>query len=154
MSEPESATRIGSADPPRRRASGTWVVWGMIGFGVLATGLLYLYWDLHTRPFRPLQEAIARAYPGSQPIVQGGREEMEEATPRVLRIVLRVDFDPHAERNEARVQRRFDRVTALARRHHDLAAYEKLEIYLNWMRPEQRIEERGVVRDVSEVIGG
>src|SRR5918994_583321 len=39
-----------------RLVSGKLVVIGMFAFGLFLTGLLFAYWDLHTRPFRPLQE--------------------------------------------------------------------------------------------------
>ena len=109
-------------------ASGRWVVLGMFGFGIIATAVLWLYWELHTRPFRPLQEAIVRAFPGSNPRVQGGQEKIHQGTPRIMLVVMRVDFDPVAR--EAEAQRVAAQVAGLARQHQDLRRYEWIDIGL------------------------
>ena len=36
-------------------------------------GVMFVYWDLHTKPFRPLTEAIGRTFKHSLPKVEGGR---------------------------------------------------------------------------------
>lgn len=133
-----------------RGFSGRWVVVSMFGFAVTAVGLLYVYWDLHTAPFRPLQEALAHEFEDSHPLVQGGQEKMHKGTPRVLRIVLRVGFDPNDELNNARVENMLDRIAELAEEHHGLANYETLEVHLVRMRPEQTAERRQIGRRIQE----
>ena len=110
------------------RASGRWVVVGMLIFGIVATAGLWLYWELHTRPFRPLQEALVQEFPGSSPRVQGGQRKIHEHTPRVLQVVMRVDFNPVADESQAR--RVAAHVVELARRHTDRASYTRIEVGL------------------------
>jgi hypothetical protein len=101
----------------------------MLGFGVVMVAALWLYWELHSRPFRPLQNAIAAEFPDSRPGVIGGRHKSHEAgNPQTLRIVIWVDFDPNAD--EARAIEYGGRLAALAAQHHDLSRYEVLEIRL------------------------
>ena len=124
------------------------MVVAMFAFAILATGLLYLYWDYHTRPFRPLQEALAREFEGSHPLVQGGQRKMRKQMPRILRIVLRTDFDPNQTDNEERVSRMVEKTMQLARRYHRVDDYQTVEIHLAWMRPEQKTKQRKIVIDV------
>lgn len=61
----------------------------------LMVGAMYLYWELYTRPFRPLQEAINAQYPNSMPRVIGGKHKSHrEGSKPTLRVVVTVDFDP------------------------------------------------------------
>jgi hypothetical protein len=129
---------------------GRWVVLGMIAFAVLVTGSMYVYWNLHTAPFRPLQEALAAEYKGSHPLVQGGQVKMHKGTPRILRIVLRVEFDPNDEGEQKTVDKMVDRIIQLAGEYHDLTQYDTVEIHLAWIRPEKKTLEREITRDVSE----
>ena len=46
--------------PPAARVSGRVVVLAMFLFGITATAGLWGYWTLHTGPFRPLQDALAK----------------------------------------------------------------------------------------------
>jgi hypothetical protein len=142
-----------------REFSGTKLIIGLFVFaGVLSSGL-WTYWYLHTRPFQPLQLAIHEAFPKSYPLVQGGQRRMDQQTPRVLRITLRVDFDPNpdlatttaAERNgvDRRVEAIVDQLTQLARQHVDLDAYDLLEVHLFQKRPEHKSQMRTVVRELS-----
>ncbi|HVJ86442.1 MAG TPA: hypothetical protein VM452_12410 [Caulifigura sp.] len=117
------------------------VVVGMFAFGLLLTGVLYGYWELHTRPFRSLQEAIAREVPGSSPRVLGGRHKSHlEGSPNTLRMIVRVGYNPLEPANEGKRDDLARRVLMLAKTHHDPAAYEKVELHL-----EQRIPEKPAV---------
>jgi hypothetical protein len=112
-----------------RRISGRKVVALMLGFGVVMVATLWLYWELHTRPFRALQNAIAAEFPDSRPGVIGGRHKSHKSgNPQTLRIVIWIDFDPHADETRAKEYAR--RLAALAAQHHDLSSYDVLEVRL------------------------
>lgn len=135
---------------PAPSLNGTTVVLGMIGFGVIMTGALWLYWELYTRPFRPLQEAIATEFTGSQPRVIGGRHKSHtDENPSILRIVVRVEFDP-TRAGSARVDDYAGRLHRLARQHADLSKYETLEIHLTQWIPEKQMRERMIEIPIGE----
>lgn len=124
---------------PPGTVPGKWVVVGMFGFAMLAVSLMYLYWDLHTAPFRPLQEALGREFPYSRPLVQGGRRKMHKGTPSLLRIVMRIEFDPYLD--ERKTQAFADEITAFAQEHHDVSQYDAIEVHLHWPEPESEIKQ-------------
>src|ERR1700691_6004344 len=99
---------------PAKRVSGRAVVIGLFAFGIALTSILWIYWTLHTAPFRPLQDALAVEFPGSSPRVTGGQRKMHKGTPKILQVILRVDFDPltQTKKGEAVV----DRVEIVAQR--------------------------------------
>ena len=96
MSEPESTTSTTT-----RTSSGRWLVIGMFAMGITATGLLFAYSTLHLGPFKPLQEAIVREFPGSAPRVDGGKKRMQLDTPTILRILMKTEIDPLSESEES-----------------------------------------------------
>ena len=69
--------------------------------GITATGLLYAYSTLHLGPFKPLQEAIVKEFPGSSPRVDGGKKRMQLGTPTILRILMKSETDPLSESEES-----------------------------------------------------
>ena len=73
--------------PQRPGIPGKYVVLGMFVMGLISTATIFLYWDLHTGPFRPLTEALGRERPRSLPKVEGGSSK---GGPNTLRIALRV----------------------------------------------------------------
>ena len=89
MSDPQVTT-----PPATRTISGRWLVIGMFAMGITATGLLYAYSTLHLGPFKPLQEAIVKEFPGSSPRVDGGKKRMQLDTPTILRILMKSEIDP------------------------------------------------------------
>lgn len=91
------ATQVGATGRPEWRISGRGMVLGMLAFGVLTTSSMWIYWTLHVGPFRPFQNALAAAFPHSSPRVDGGQRKMHKGTPKILRVVLRVEFDPVTE---------------------------------------------------------
>jgi len=115
---------------------GHYVVLGMFLVGCLATATIYLYWYLHTKPFRPLTEAIGREFKYSLPKVEGGRHKKG---PLTLRITVRVPFLPDA--NAETSQRLVNRLTELAREQGRLAEFEEFHIHLVQMAPEQLVKE-------------
>lgn len=142
------------------RRSGTWMVLIMFAFAFAMIGLMYLYWELHTRPFRPLQIAINARYPNSMPRVIGGKHKSHQpGSKTTLRIVIAVDFDPTLDipRPEGTQPEDADRLTVtdtmtldprvveayrsllqMAKENTDLAPYEIIEIFLEHRRPEKR----------------
>jgi hypothetical protein len=132
---------------PVMRVSGRVVVVSLFVFGIALTSLLWIYWNLHTAPFRPLQDALAAELPGSSPRVEGGQRKMHKGTPRTLRVTLRVDFDPIGE--TARGEQVLDRVEQIARRYVDLGSYEVLEVNLFQGVPEKELRENKFTRRLS-----
>ena len=128
-----------TAEPQRHpwQISGKLVVVGMVLTGLLATGAIYTYWDLHTKPFRPLTEAIGRTFKNSLPKVEGGRHKKDPAT---LRIAMRVPFSPEIDDQAA--QNTLRTVCELIRQHQDLAGYERVQIYFFQMVPEETAKSR------------
>ena len=131
--------------------SGRWVVVGMFLFGITATAALWLYWHYNTAPFRPLQEAIHAAYPDSQPRVEGGRLKGRADAPSILRIVMRVEYDPTEEKERAAALAR--EVAGMARERLDLTQYDQLEFHIFRRLPEERIVDETIVIPTSEVPG-
>lgn len=137
--------------PAGRVVSGKLVVVGMFAFGVVLTALLYAYWELHTRPFRPVQEAIARAIPGSSPRVIGGKyKSHKEGSPNTLRMIIQVDYNPLEKANEMVRDDLARKVLVLAKDHHDLTPYEKVELHLEHRIPERPAEVWSSVRTPEE----
>jgi len=131
--------------------SGKLVVVGMFAFGLLLTGLLYAYWDLHTRPFRPLQEAIAKSIPGSMPRVIGGKHKSHlRGSLNTLRIIVQVDYNPLDASNEARRDELARTILDLVRTHHDVTPYERIELHLEHRIPERPAEVWSSIRTPAE----
>ena len=135
------------ASPSARRVSGSAVVLAMFAFGITATGALWTYWTLHTGPFRPLQDALAKEFPGSVPRVDGGQRKMRKGMPSILRAVLRVQFDPVTETTKG--EQTLNRVEQICRQHIDLSQYDVLDVYLYEGVPEQAIREREFERQLK-----
>ena len=134
------ATQVGATGRPEWRISGRGMVLGMLAFGVLTTSSMWIYWTLHVGPFRPFQDALAAAFPHSSPRVDGGQRKMHKGTPKILRVVLRVEFDPVTE--SARGEQVVDLVEQIARKHLDLDAYEVLEVFLFQGVPEKEVRQQ------------
>jgi hypothetical protein len=125
-----------------RSLRGRTVVLGMLAFGVVMVFAMWLYWEMYTRPFRPLQNAIHAEFPGSSPRVVGGRHKShKDGSLPLLRIVIRVDFDPETA-DEETLQQHVDRLHALAAQHLDLSPYEMLEVHLIQRVPEEETRRR------------
>lgn len=139
---PKTDSPLPSTDPGG--IPGTWVVAGMFAFGLAATGILFAYWHFHTAPFQELQTALAAEFEGSRPRVEGGQRKQHKETPRILRVILKVEF--HPEQEKARAENMADRVMELAAKHHDITAYDAAEIHLFWPEQEQEIHELVIER--------
>jgi hypothetical protein len=141
-----------NATTTNRTLSGRWVVVVLIAFGMLATGGMWVYWKLHVAPFLPLQQALADEFDDSSPRVEGGQRKIHKGTPRILRITLKVDFDPAADAQRADAFA--DRVVRFTRGVYDLTAYEVLEVHLYWPEPEGEIKMHSITRPVAELPDG
>ena len=116
-----------------RPLSGRWIVIGLLLLGVAATSLLFIYWDQHTKPFRPLREAIGREFRHSRPNVEGGRQKGRG--PLTLRISMSVEFPPGEDSPQA--QKIVDRVMEIARQHKDVSEFEMIEDILIQFVPQE-----------------
>lgn len=131
---------------PRREFAGRHVVAVVFVFAIAVVGVLYGYWRLHVGPFVPLQRAILAEFPESAPRVEGGQRKMHKGTPRVLRIVLKVGFDPRSE--TVRGDRIVEVLEDLARRHVDWDSYDLFEVHLFEQIPEKSYVSRTIERDL------
>lgn len=140
MTQQTISTTNESEIPARksREISGTKVVIGMLTLGVMATGLLFLYFELHTRPFRPLREALGREFKHSRPNVEGGR--LKGRGPMILRISMSVPFDPFVE--ETKATELNSRVLEISRKYHDLETFEQVQVNLIFFVPESAAKRR------------
>ena len=141
------------------RRSGTWMVLIMFAFAFVMIGLMYLYWEMHTRPFRPLQMAIGARHPNSMPRVFGGKHKSHKPQNKAkLRIVIAVDFDPtnglprpvrppQSEEDQVtldetmtvspQIHEVYGSLLHLAKQTTDLTTYKEIEFYLVYRRPEK-----------------
>lgn len=112
------------------------VVLVMAAFALLMVAAMFTYWELYTRPFRPLQAAIAAEFKGSSPRAIGGRHKSHRPdSPAILRIIVRIPWDPRD--HEADARRMANALVDIARRTVPLEEYDRLEIHLMHRRPEQ-----------------
>ncbi|MEZ5949917.1 MAG: hypothetical protein R3C12_12015 [Planctomycetaceae bacterium] len=115
--------------------SGRSLIACMFLFALCVTAGLYTYWNLHTGPFRHLTDTLGQRFPGSSPRVEGGQHGLHRETPRVLRIVMRVEFHPLQE--ESRFQDHVEQVQRIVREQLVIENYDLCEIHLFQQLPEQ-----------------
>lgn len=137
MNQTSSPAPAASPRKPQE-ISGSAVVVGMVTLGVLATAGLFLYFELHTGPFRPLREAIGREFKHSRPNVEGG--QVRGRGPWILRISMSVPFDPFTD--EARGLEIQERVLEIARQFPDFPKYEQVQLNLIYFQPEKEAKRR------------
>jgi len=145
MSDPQIKT------PASRTISGRWMVIGMFAMGITATGLLYAYSTLHLGPFKPLQEAIVKEFPGSSPRVDGGKKRMQLDTPTILRIQIKSEIDPLSE-NEEHVRKMMamrKRIAELVHEKVTLPDLAIIELHVNKWVPEVQILKRSYRLDLK-----
>ena len=135
-----------------RRNAGSWTVVAMFGFATLMIAILFLYWELYTKPFRPLQYAIAEQFPDSSPKVIGGQHKShKDDNPVILRLVVNIpekEFDP--TENEEASNKRAMELTRLAFEHHDVTQYEQIDVVLLQRISDGSRERWNVSRPVDE----
>ena len=131
---------------PPHVVSGRYVVIGLLVLGLIATILLFVYWDLQTKPFRPLREAIGRKFRHSRPNVEGGRPKGRG--PWTLRISLTVNFPPFED--SLRATEVFDQIVELAREYHDLSEVDRVEVNLIQFVPQEVAKTRQFIWDARQ----
>ena len=135
---------------PPRELSGRKVVLGMFGFGILATGFLYVYWQWQTAPFMPLQMTLAAAFENSSPRVEGGQRKMHQNTPVILRVVMRVPFDPVQDQRAAR--RYLLDVGRVIQQEINLTQYDQLDLHLYKPDPEREIQQKTYSEQIPQLL--
>lgn len=135
----------------KQSLDGKRIVLGMFVFGALVSAGLWVYWELHTRPFRALTDALGEKYPHSSPRVEGGKHGMHKQTARVLRVVMRVDYNPFE--HEQRYQIQQAGILEIAARSGMLKSYDQCEIHLFHQPAEQQSRMRSAVVSRSEFPG-
>ncbi len=126
----------------KRSLTGKPVVFGMFLFAAIVSIGLWGYWELHTRPFRALTDKLGETFPNSNPRVEGGKHGMHKQTPLVLRIILRVDYDPSLNERDYQIQKK--RILKIAAQSGMLKQYEECEIHLYYQPAEQKPQMRSV----------
>ncbi|MDB5346975.1 MAG: hypothetical protein JWP89_5352 [Schlesneria sp.] len=130
---------VSTASPHKtQEISGKAVVLGMLALGICATATLFIYFELHTGPFRPLREAIGREFKHSRPNVEGGR--VRGRGPWILRISMSVPFDPYLE--EAQAEQINERVLEIAQKFENLPTFEQIQVNLIYFAPEKEAVRR------------
>jgi hypothetical protein len=135
-----------SNPPPFQTIPGRWVVIGLLSFGVLATGTLWVYSKMQLAPFVPFLKALRAEFPESKARVEGGRHKREAP---LLRVIMQVEFTP--TETDERVQKIFSRVVALARANLDLSQYENFELHIVHYVPEKNPERILMQRKIAEL---
>lgn len=137
---------------------GKWVVVIMFGLGFLATGFMFVYWNMHVGPFVPFQKLLEQEFPNSKPLVEGGQRKMRDPYPKILRVTMKVNFDPTAKsekrklyvsRVEKLIIERFDDVM----QDFALSDFEKFELYLFLPQPEKKVKTWECEISVEELKG-
>ncbi len=136
---------------PAASISGRLVVIGMFVFAGCATAVLAFYWNKHIEPFMPLQLAIEKEWEGSSPRVEGGQRKMSKKTPKILRVTLRVPFDPGSERNEQLAWDRVNAIANIARDHVALGDYELLTVNFYQENPGNVLKRRTIEALIADL---
>ena len=123
----------------------------MFAMGITATGLLYAYSTLHLGPFKPLQEAIVKEFPGSSPRVDGGKKRMQLDTPTILRILMKSEIDPLSEHEESvrKMTAMRNRIAELVRENVTLPDLAILELHVYKLLQEDQILKRSYRLDLK-----
>lgn len=145
--DPRPLVRLEGNSP--HEFSGKKLIVGVFLLAIVMSVALWIYWHLHTRPFQPLQLAIAQAFPKSYPYVQGGQRKIHKGTPRILRITMQVKFDPKPRDADEAVTAIVEQLEQLARQQLDLTNYDQLEVHLVQRRPEHDSITRTITRELA-----
>lgn len=148
----DDATEKTEAAPRHRRVRGWWIVLAILSFGLILTGINWAYWKRHIAPFLPLQKRLAEEYRGSKPRVEGGQRKIHQATPKILRVTMMLDFNPETEAGKPKAERFAKDVAAfIAREWSELTEYDLLELHLYWPEPEQEIRSAVITFEVAKL---
>lgn len=133
--------------------SGRWVVIALFIFAGALTLTNYIYWKLHVGPFLPLQQQLAEHWPGSKPLVEGGQRKMHRNTPKILRITMKIDFNPTTKAGRQRAEHFAREVAAFVSRVYEpLSDYELLELHFYWPEAEKKILQVSITLKVPALL--
>lgn len=137
------ASSTSQLDNPKT-ISGSKLVIAMFGLAITATSILWFYWDMHLMPYMPLQEAIALEYKDSSPRVDGGQRKIHKGTPMILRVVMRVPFDPTSSdaATQDKIEARIARTKQLATTHTEVEKFQTLEVHMYFQPKEKTIKQK------------
>jgi hypothetical protein len=148
MSEPT----LNSPTPLPGTVSGRKMVLIMFGFGSVATLTLWAYWQLHMMPFMPLQEALVAEFgKDSAPRVEGGQRKIHKNSTRMLRVVLKVNFNPADSDPDVKnkVETHMLTVRDTAAKHVNLDDYDTLELHLFQDVQEERYPQLTIRKNIK-----
>lgn len=143
----------GQSSPKQDPASvsGRLVVIAMFAFAACLTALLAFYWNKHIEPFMPLQLAIEKEWKGSSPRVEGGQRKISKNTPKILRVTLRVPFDPNSQQNEQLAWDRVNAIAEIAKDHVALGDYELLTVNFYQENPGNVLKRRTIETQIADL---
>ena len=122
----------------RSTLSGRKIVVAMFVFASSLVFGMWVYWKLHVAPFVPLQRALTENFGRSEPYVEGGQRKIHKNTSKMLRVTMRVDFDPT---QPTKTRDEFiDEVAAFVQTQHDLSQYVEFELHLFRLEPKKEIQ--------------
>ena len=136
--------------------SGWKVVVSMFALAIVATSILWVYWDMHLMPFMPLQEKLAAAFENSSPRVDGGQRKIHKGTPMTLRVVMRAPFDPTSTDPLVleQIEERLNKTQRLAAETLPLDTFELLEVHLFHENKEQALQQKTFLKDLKTSANG
>lgn len=140
-------TGIDRMDRSRTSRRGVWLVVGLVSFGFLLTGTLYVYMRLHRGPFRELTAALAGEFPDSSPHVEGGKHRLNEPGERILRVIMKT---PNGKDEPAADKALAEDVARFLVDRGELAGYDVLEIRLYTKIPGRTISKRMIRVSVAD----
>ena len=141
---PKDTFSIEDEPRPPREISGKTVVIGVLLYSVVIVSALFVFAIIDRAPFQQVEQALAEEFPDSSPKVRGGREKGKDTNPMLLRVVMRVPFDPEADEKQAETVA--DRVLEIAKTNHDTTLYDEVEIDLFKAQPEKEVLQRKIQR--------
>ena len=123
----------------------------MFTLGIAATGTLWFFWNVQLMPFMPLQDALVAEFEDCSPRVDGGRKKGQKGTPKILRVVMRVPFDPTSpdESVQMQIETRLNRTEELARQFVLTDDYELLEMHLFSEHKEKSLRQKTFTRQID-----
>lgn len=123
----------------------------MFTLGIVATGTLWYFWNIQLMPFMPLQDALVAEFEGCSPRVDGGCRKGQKGTPKILRVVMRVPFDPTSsdQSSQSQIETRLTKTEELARKFVVDDDYELLELHLFSEHKEQMLRQKTFTRQMA-----
>lgn len=113
---------------------GVWLVFGLVGLGVLLTGSLYVFTYMQRGPFRELNAALAHKFPEALPRVDGGKPRLDKPGDRILRVSMKAPAGivPDSPQEAAR----FAEVAMFVADRPELENFDVLEIHFYTLNPQ------------------